>query len=201
MFRITIFFLVFLLLSFKCDKGLVPPESEESEIEFPVKPLGGDLVGEWVPSEVDPVEAGVMDESLLPDFVDSLIISSTLEGNFKFYVNEQCSIYAELTFNPKVYLQGLPVPLELTIGDTITATGDYEIVDENILCLPVQTSRFDLDTLGFTSSEDRLDLITPYITFSYEDLMEFPIYLIFHLTRKSQSSSQKGQIVSKSFKL
>jgi len=201
MFRVTIFFLVFLLLSFKCDKGLIPPESKVSEIEFPVKPLGGDLVGEWVPSEVDPVEAGVMDESLLPDFVDSLIISSTLEGNFKFYVNEQCSIYAELTFNPKVYLQGLPVPLELTIGDTITATGDYEIVDENILCLPVQTSRFDLDTLGFTSSEDRLDLITPYITFSYEDLMEFPIYLIFHLTRKSQSSSQKGQIVSKSFKL
>ena len=183
---LLIFIFIFILLS-ACDKGLSPSENELIPLNFPQEPQGGNPIGNWSPSGTNPVMVTILDYEQIPDMVDSLIINTTLEGYFELEVANTCSIEVIMTLNPQVYLQGSSIPLTLSIADTISGNGPYRIIDDIILNLPVTSTSFQLDTLGFTAVQDSLDLISLPNMFNYQQIIEFPIYFVFHLTRSSES--------------
>ena len=98
-------FPAFVMVSFMagtaCDQGLSPPEIVPGTREFPIAPLGGDLVGRWLPADENPVELTILDDSEFAALIDSLIFGVMLEGNFQFDENT-CDINAVMTINPKV---------------------------------------------------------------------------------------------------
>ena len=174
-----------------CDQGLTPPEQESLSIDFPVLPDGGNPVGFWTPDPVNPVEAIILEE--LP--VDSMDINIDLNGEFQFDSDSHCGIVAEMEFDITVYIPLEPyvVPIP-TIYDTLQCDGPYSIINENVLTMPLESSYFDLDTLGITADVNNRDLISPPIDFDYMGIMTVRLAFIFHLDRSSE-------IISKSMAL
>jgi hypothetical protein len=170
------------LILFACDKGLAPPENLSNLSRFPVAPQGGNPVGFWVPDSICPIEVTILDD--LP--VDSLKLNTDMDGFFSFAYNEVCSVEAVIHFVPKVYVDTLE--LELQIADTVSGIGPYNVIGGQMLHVPLQSTYFQLDTLGFTSHENRLDLISLPNTFNY--LMEIRLYFIFHLVRSEEYLSR-----------
>jgi hypothetical protein len=173
-----------LFFLFACNKGLTPPDSTFNLSRFSVFPQGGNPVGYWVPDTINPVEVTILDE--LP--IDSMQINGDLDGFFSFAYNEICSVNAVLNFRPVVYIDTAKIEIA-PIADTIVATGPFDIIEDKMMQLPVVTNDFDLDTLGFTSSQNTLDLISQNITFNL--IMEVRLYFIFHLVRSQELALAK----------
>ena len=171
------------LFIFACDKGLTPPESSSNLSRFFVPPQGGNPVGFWVPDSINPVEVTILDE--LP--VDSLHLDTRLDGFFSLAYNEICSVRAVLNFTPKVFIDTLA--LEFQIVDTVSGSGPYDIIDDQILHVPLRSAFFQLDTLGFTAERDRLDLITLPNTFKY--ILEIRLCFVFHFVRSQEAALSK----------
>lgn len=169
-----------------CDKGLAPPEAPSQTINFPIAPEGGNPVGVWEPDTTNPVDVTIIDKGNLSVLIDSLVIKSDLTGIFSFSVTGVCSVQAVLTINPIVYLPNIENPLVLTIADTLRGTGPYEVIDNRVLDLPVETSIFQLDTLGFTSRADSLELISLPNTFPQEGFSDIRFFFVFHLIRSTE---------------
>ena len=172
-----------LLLLTTCDQGLAPPVHPPEPIDFPVEPEGGNPTGLWVPDEVDPVTLVILDPTAIPVIVDSLAIETSLEGIFRFDIARSCSIHAFLNLIPSAYVLGSSEPITVTISDTLIGSGPFEINEDRALDIPLESRHFELDTLGFTVSGDRMDLITLPNIFNYLDIVEIPVYFVFHLTR------------------
>ncbi|RKY53002.1 MAG: hypothetical protein DRP89_06820 [Candidatus Neomarinimicrobiota bacterium] len=169
-----------------CDKGLAPPEAPSKTVSFPIVPEGGNPVGVWEPDTTNPVDVTIIDKDKIPSFIDSLIIESNLNGVFSFSIAGVCSLQAVLTINPIVYLPNVENPLVLTITDTLRGDGPYEVTDNRVLDLPVETSIFQLDTLGFTSRADSLTLISLPNTFPQEGFSDIRFFFVFHLIRSTE---------------
>ncbi len=176
-------FLSVLVLQTACDKGLAPPENVPRVIDFPITPEGGNPAGSWIPDETNPVSLVIMDPTAIPFIVDSLNIDTALEGFFRFEISSICSVYAVLTLVPSAYVLGSTQPITVVINDTLSGTGTFEINDDRALALPLETQIFNLDTLGFTASANHMDLITLPNLFNYMDIVEIPVYFVFHLIR------------------
>jgi hypothetical protein len=170
-----------------CDQGLTPPEQESLSIEFPVLPDGGNPVGYWTPDPVCPVDAIILKE--LP--VDSLGIHIGLNGDFEFYSDFRCNILAEMDLDITVYLPIEPFVVSIpTIYDTLRCDGPYDIVNETVLTMPLESAHFNLDTLGITADVNTMDLISPPIEFDYMGIMTVHLAFIFHLNRSSEILSK-----------
>lgn len=184
-------FLIFsVLLIAACNKGLTPYET----IYFPITPEGGDPVGTWVPDTLNPVDVEILDEEII-SFLDSLVIDTELDGEFFLSYAGVCSVYALMTMNALAYLPGSTSPITHSIFDTIYGEGAYEVIDDVVLHLPIQSTNFQLDTLGFTARQNNLDLITLPNTFDYMGIMEIPLYFVFHLIRSEEEASNKTENV------
>lgn len=185
MYRRLFFILSVLLFLFACDKGLTPPESSSDLSRFSVPPQGGNPVGFWVPDSINPVEVTILDE--LP--VDSMHLKTRLDGFFSLAYNEVCSVRTVLNFTPKVFVDTLT--LELQIADTVSGNGPYDVIDDQILHVPLQSTYFQLDTLGFTADGDRLDLISLPNTFKY--ILEIRLCFVFHFVRSQEEVLSKAE--------
>jgi len=183
MFRRLFVILSILLFLLACNKGLTPPESASNLSRFSVPPQGGNPIGFWIPDSINPVEVTILDE--LP--VDSMHLETRLDGFFSLAYNEVCSVRTILNFTPKVFVDTLA--LELQIADTVSGNGPYDVIDDQILHVPLQSTYFQLDTLGFTSDGDRLDLITLPNTFKY--ILEIRLCFVFHFIRSQESVLSK----------
>ena len=180
-----------------CDKGLVPPEAQFFFLDFPIPLEGGDPVGVWSPDTTNPVEVTILDEEKIPAFVDSIRVDTQLDSAvFDFEVTGTCSVQAILSIRPTAYITGLP-PISIDpIVDTLRGKGPYEVIEDQILDLPLQTSVFNLDTLGFSSRQNTLDLVSLPNTFPYEGFDDIPFYFVFHLSR---STGQTARIAENTF--
>jgi hypothetical protein len=186
MFRRLFIILSILLFLFACNKGLTPPEGASNLSRFSIPPQGGNPVGFWIPDSVHPVEVTILDE--LP--VDSMHLETRLDGFFSLAYNEVCSVRTILNFKPKVFVDTLA--LELQIADTVSGTGPYDVIDDQILHVPLQSTYFQLDTLGFTAEGDRLDLITLPNTFKY--ILEIRLCFVFHFIRSQEAAFSKKRL-------
>jgi len=81
----------------------------------------------------------------------------------------------------------VPIP---TIYDTLQCNGSYDIVNETVLTMPLESAHFDLDTLGITADVNAMDLISPPIEFDYLGIMTVHLAFIFHLNRSSEILSK-----------
>lgn len=177
---------VTVLVIASCDKGLSPPAVPSLSNQFPVEPLGVNPVGQWTPRAQDPVDITILDDSQIPAVVDSMFFRVALDGGFEFTGDGDCRVAALMTIDAQVYLQDSPTPLQFTFPDSITGEGPYYIIDDTILETPIRSTLFNLDTLGFTSAADALQLISLPNVFSYLGIIEVPIYMIFHLARADE---------------
>ena len=185
-----------------CHQGLAPLEILYSGFEFPIPPEGGDPVGVWIPDTTKPVHVALVDPDQLPMIVDSLILITELEkeGLFSFSNSGLCSIYAVLIIEPTVYLQGLPNPLVLSMNDTLIADGPYEIIDDKILSLSIETTISQLDTLGFTSHQNDLELISLPNTFPVPGFDNIQFYYVMYLTRSLNKTYNKNAFIPANWK-
>ena len=183
-------FIVLSIFLFACDQGLTPPESSSDLSRFSVPPQGGNPVGFWVPDSINPVEVTILDE--LP--VDSMYLETQLDGFFSLAYNEVCSVRTVLNFTPKVFVDTLA--LELQIADTVSGSGPYDVIDDQILHVPLQSTYFQLDTLGFTADGDRLDLISLPNTFKY--ILEIRLCFVFHFIGSQEEFLSKAEQYSHS---
>ncbi|MFH1942345.1 MAG: hypothetical protein ABIL68_09595 [bacterium] len=191
MHRLAIFY-SFIFLITACNKGLTPPEQPLFTNGFPIQPQGGNPVGDWIPDPVNPVTLTILDESQIPAVVDSLIIDTELDGAFSFSVAGVCSVQALLTLKPSVYLLGTPIPFTITINDTISGKGPFRVAEDIILVLPVRSTHFNFDTLGFTASQNRIDLISLPNIFDYEGIIQIPVFFVFHLVLPTETQLGKS---------
>lgn len=171
-----------------CDEGLSPYEVQPLTLEFPIEPLGGNPTGTWLPDSIDPILITILDASQIPAVVDSMRITSELDGSFSFEITGDCHVEALLTIKPTIYLIGSPNPLSLTLTDTIKGEGSFYLIEDRVLQTPIQSMNFDLDTLGFTNIQDNLELISPPTIFNYMGLVEIPVFLAFRLIRDTGSN-------------
>ena len=183
MMRKIILLIVTALVLVSCDKGLSPPEILPLSHQFPLEPLGVNPIGNWSPRERNPVDLTILDDSQIPDVLDSMRFEITLDGNFEFKNDGDCSVAALMTIDARVYLQEAQTPLQFTFPDSITGEGPYYILDDTILQTPIQSTMFQLDTLGFTSSTYTLDLISLPNVFSYLGIIDILVYFVFHLEK------------------
>lgn len=180
--RFVVVVVLYFLILTACDKGLSPPEFLPIGIDFPITPEGGNPVGNWLPDTINSVDVTILNKEKIPSFVDSLSLNTELDGTFTFAVTGVCSIQALLTIQPEVYIQGLSSPLIIPdIVDTLCGQGSYEIIEDRIFHLPLETNLFHLDTLGYTRSRSHLDLITLPNTFPYEGFGDINFFFVFHL--------------------
>ena len=182
--KVVCLFIISLFLSLSCNKGLFPPESQTSENTFPILPLGGDPSGRWQPDPDTPVELIILDESKIPALLDSFSFDVQLEGSFRFE-NGICDVQALMTITARAYLIGQTTPLVLAFPDTITGTGPY-LIEDNALQAPIQSTQFNFATLGYTSSDNSLLIISLHNEFRYE-IFSIPIYFVFHLIRENEN--------------
>ncbi len=190
-------FVVLLLLVLSCHQGLAPLEMLDIDVDFPIPPQGGDPVGTWIPDTTKSVQVALLDPDQLPALVDSLILETELdkEGLFLFSSSGLCSIYAVMKVEPIVYLQGLQNPLVFNMNDTLTADGPYEIIDDKILSLSMITTFSQLDTLGFTSHQDDLELISLPNSFPVEGFDDIQFYYVIYLTRSIDEVLTKNVLI------
>jgi hypothetical protein len=173
------------VLILACNRGLTPPETPSQEISFPVRPEGGNPVGVWLPDT-----SNTADVALLQEFpVDSIIFDTDVDGIFSFELTGICSVYAIISIRPLIYEGGALLPLNIVIQDTLTGNGSFELIQDEVLYLPVESTIFNFDTLGFTSRQSTLDLITLPTTYVYENLVTLQFYSILHLVRSSANAS------------
>ncbi|HHS13862.1 MAG TPA: hypothetical protein ENN03_08880 [bacterium] len=172
-----------------CDKGLQPPEETPDMPVFSIEPLGGNPVGSWQPDDSLSLELVILDESAIPSIVDSLALNPRWEGIFHFEITGVCSISAVVTLAPEVWVSSLPNPMSFLFTDTLRASGPFELIDDRILCLPMENQVFRLDTLGISSTSRGMDLISVNNMFSYEGILSIPVTLVFHLQPLATESS------------
>ncbi|MCJ7812260.1 hypothetical protein MUP95_02935 [bacterium] len=191
--HLPIYVLILFFLLMACDQGLMPPEILDINFKFIIPPQGGNPVGIWIPDTSKPVNITLINENKLPTFIDSLILETELDKNgiFSFSVSGLCSIRAILNIEPTVYIQGLASPLVLTMNDTLFSNGPYEILDDKILCLSMETTFSQLDTLGFTCWENSLELISLPNTFPVQGFDDIQFYYVIYLTRSMNKISQQ----------
>jgi hypothetical protein len=189
--RHAIFF-SFVFLMTACNNGLTPPEQPPFTNDFPIQPQGGNPVGDWIPDPVNPVTVTILGDPQILALVDSLIIHTELNGIFSFSVAGICSVQALLTLTPLAYIPGAQDPFSITIDDTISGTGAYQVIEDKILQLPIKSTHFKLDTLGFTATQNRIDLISLPNIFRYEGNIQIPIFFVFHLVPPAENESRKA---------
>jgi len=177
-FFFTLFLIVALLVG--CDKGLAPPPGQGSGYFFPRQPEGGNPMGYWTPDSVDAVEVHFLAQ--VP--ADSVHFETAFQGVFAFEQTFTCSIYTELSFRPIIFNSGDTLPLDINVADTVTGQGAFEIVNDKILILPLQSQIFNLSILGFNASTGTLDLITQALEYTYQGFYTLDYFLILHLIRE-----------------
>jgi len=178
--------LVILSLSLtSCDKGLAPPSKGKGGIHFPVTPQGGNPMGSWEPDSVNAVEVTFLTQ--IP--ADSIHFETSCNGFFSFEQSFICSVFVALSFRPIIFDQGDTLPVDISVSDTIQGQGAFEIFDEKVLFLPLESHNFNLDTLGFTAEVDRLALITLPNTYTYAGFLKFDFFLILNLIRIQEGES------------
>ena len=74
------------------------------------------------------------------------------------------------------------------MADTIRGQGNYEIVDGNVLLLPVESEIFDFRTLGFTADLETLELITQALEYEYQGFYTLDFYLVLHMIRDEEDA-------------
>ncbi|MBN2031103.1 hypothetical protein JW824_12795 [bacterium] len=190
-------FVGLILFVVSCHQGLAPLEMLYMNVDFPIPPEGGDPVGVWVPDTTKPVHVALLDPDQLPTIIDSLILDTELDKNglFLFSSSGLCSIYAVLKIEPIVYLQSLVNPLVLSMNDTLIADGPYEIIDDKILTLSIMTTFSQLDTLGFTSRQNDLELISLPNSFPVEGFDDIQFYYVMYLTRSIDQVLTKNVLI------
>jgi len=184
-----VIFSLFLLSG--CDQGLTPPDLTPSLIEFPVMPEGGNPVGTWIPHATNPIEVILLDE--FP--VDSVVFKSELNGIISLEITGICSVNAVVSFRPLIYNLGQVLEFDTTLTDTLWGNGPYDIIADNILLLPIESNVINFDTLGYTSQQSRLDLITLPTVFVFEDMISFRFFAIIHLTRQNGPLQRKSDFL------
>lgn len=189
MFKHRMILFIFLLSHFiiRCDKGLAPYLNQEKDHHAPSSQYGGDPTGFWIPDSLKPIEITLFDVSKIPSMVDSLILDSEMNGSYSFYPTSECSIMAVMSISPIVYMFGSTTPLHANaVIDTIKGNGTFHTIGDSILCLPVTSIHFDLDTLFYTVDENVLTLITKKNIFNYMQLIEIPVIFTFNLIRQDK---------------
>ncbi len=154
--------LVFLLAGvyFGCDKGA--PTKPEPKIEFPVKMSGGDPVGQW---RADSATIHLVDSSLLA-LMPSLGVSAftheeQLRGTLTIRQDKSYSAACTLGVTASVWLTSQPTsPLVYVGGDTLVGSGVVARPLPNVLIFDFNRTNFRLDTLGYTATGNRLELVT-----------------------------------------
>lgn len=164
-----------------CDKGLQPPDKTPDRPVFSIEPLGGNPVGTWQPDDSLSLELIILDESVIPSIVDSLALNPRWEGFFRFELSGVCSLSAIVILAPEVWVNSLPNPLSFLFTDTLSASGPFELIDNKILLLPMENQVFRLDTLGISSTDRGMDLISVNNIFAYEGILNIPVTFVFHL--------------------
>ena len=178
-------FILLSVLIFACNRGLTPPETPSQEIVFPVQPEGGNPIGVWLPDT-----SNTADVALLEEFpVDSIVFNTDVDGLFSLELTGICSVYAVISIRPLIYEGGAPLPLNIVIQDTLIGNGSFELIQDEVLYLPVESTIFNFDTLGFSSRQSTLDLITLPTTYVYENLVTLQFYSILHLVRSGTNAS------------
>lgn len=172
------------ILSISCDQGLAPPELNEDSLDFPVELHGGNPVGLWVPDQNEPVEVFLYEE--FP--VDSVVFVSEMEGTFNFEYTGHCSVDATLSIRPLIYNQGVELPLNIVISDTLFGMGRWEMIKEDVMGAPVESSVLNVDTLGFSAHQSTLDLVSLPTSFVFENTIHLDFYCIVHLVRNGDQS-------------
>ena len=174
-----------------CDGGLSPVEERPEIVKFAILPEGGNPVGKWIPTETNSADVIILDESKVPAIVDSVFLECDLEGDFSFSVSGEFYVDARVSIKPIAYLTGQEAPLIWqTIVDTLKGDGVYDVVDENMLAMPIRTHQFRLDTLGFTSNQNNLDLITLQNEYTPIKIMQpIPFCFVFHLNRSADGDT------------
>lgn len=194
------------LLVSGCEKGLSPTRYEpvSPAVHFPLRPLGGDFVGQWVLAKDRPFRVGFVDSSQIRALVDSLVLETQLRGTFQFDPYGNYRIDATLSITPKVYIGFFRQPLVLPpVPDTLRGEGTYHNYESNcMLVLDGLTTRaFSLDTLGYTvrfrpDGCRVLELISVPNTFPYPGFEWIQFYFVFRLEEKKSSGLALGKISS-----
>jgi hypothetical protein len=186
-------FILIILICFPfwmaCNKGLAPPEDQVAGLNFSIPPLGGNPIGLWSPDTTRSVDVFIANPEEIPTFIDSLILDPSMSGSFSFFSSGACSTDAILTIIPSVYLAGLTTPLVLTIQDTLRGQGPFDIPNDRVLFMPLSSSLFRLDTLGFSQYENTLDLISLPNTFPDPAFNMVFFTFVFHLKRDPGTTS------------
>ncbi len=139
-------------------------------------------MGSWIPDSVNAIEVTFLDQ--IP--ADSIRFETAFDGIFTFEQSFVCSVFASLSFHPIIYDQGAPLPVDITVADTLRGHGVFEIVNDKILFMPLESVNFNLDTLGFTVETDHLALITLPNSYTYGGLLTFEYFLILNLIRQPE---------------
>lgn len=168
-----------------CNKGLSPTGIKslpESEINFPIEVLGGNLMGAWQPIDDQALEAGLVNPEALSGMVDSLVLNSLLNGSVIFEQGNKMTFDSLLIqIYPDVYVGGVKIPISPFV-EFIDTTITYEQPWKNVIIAPVKTMMLKIDTLGYTANEDSLELITKPSGFPGFEFAEY--YLHFKFKRK-----------------
>lgn len=189
--KLKMFVILFTLILTACDKGLTPPGTLPAKINFPIPPEGGNPAGIWLPDAKKPVEITLLDE--FP--VDSIIFNTELQGVFSFELTGVCSVNAIITLVPNIYVLGQELGLNITIIDTLSGDGPYEFITDEALYLPLQSNILNVDTLGFTTHQTGLDLITLPTTYTWENSITLRFYCLIHLTRQVEQALWQQDII------
>lgn len=179
---LTTCFALSLIIIFACDKGLSPPDDAPHQINFPIPPEGGNPVGFWLPDTTNPMEVTLLTD--MGSAADSVVFDTELEGIFSFEFTGACSVHAIMTLIPIVYNNGQSVPLGIVIVDTLKGIGQYDLMTDEVLFLPIESEVMNLDTVGFTHRQTKLDLISLPTSYTWQNFITIEFYSLIHLTRQ-----------------
>ena len=174
-------FFSFLLWS-GCDKGLAPPPGEGPGYHFPLQPAGGNPMGRWVPDSTDAVDVHFLAQ--VP--ADSVHFETAFEGIFAFEQTFVCSVDAVLRFKPIIFTGGDTLALDIVVADSIKGQGAFEIVDDKVLLLPVESDIIDLSVLGFSAETETMDFITKALEYEYQGFYKLEYFLVLHMIREEE---------------
>ncbi|MCR4440003.1 MAG: hypothetical protein QHJ34_11555 [bacterium] len=145
-----------------CDKG--EPTKPEPKLEFPVKMLGGDPVGQW---RADSATIHLVDSSLLALMHSFGVYAFTheekLRGRLTIGQDNSYSAACTLGVQATVWFGTKPdslTPMLYTGGDTLVKNGVVGRQLPNALIFDFGHTNFRLDTLGYTATANQLKLVT-----------------------------------------
>jgi hypothetical protein len=165
-----------------CDKGLAPPPGQGSGYRFPQQPLGGNPMGRWIPDTVDAVDVHFLAQ--VP--ADSVNFETGFQGIFSFEQTFICSVDAVLRFKPIIFTGGDTLPLDIEVADSIKGQGAFQIVEDKVLLLPVESHIIDLSTLGFSTGTNTMDFITQALEYEYQGFYKLEYFLVLHMIREAE---------------